>query len=113
MSNPRLSALASGLRGSVILHIAGEVRALADAGKPIANLTVGDFSPKQFPIPRELEDAIVDALRAGETNYPPGIGVESLRAAVRDFYRKRTGLDFPVESILIASGTRPAIYAVY
>jgi aspartate aminotransferase len=109
----RLSALSQTLRGSAILQIAGEVRALIDTGKPIANLTVGDFSSKQFPIPKELEDGIVAALRAGESTYPPPNGMLSLRQAVRDFYKHRAGFDVPLESILIASGTRPAIYAVY
>ena len=74
---------------------------------------MGDFSSKQFRIPRELEDGIVDALRAGESTYPPPNGLESLRTAVRDFYQRRLGLDFPMQSILIASGARPAIYALY
>src|SRR5215813_6001058 len=67
----RVSTLAQTLRGSAILRIAGEVRELAKTGKPILDLTVGDFSSKQFPIPRELEDGVVDALRAGESTYPP------------------------------------------
>jgi aspartate aminotransferase len=113
MASSRVSALAQELRGSAILRIAGEVRAQIEAGKRIANLTVGDFSSKQFPIPRGLEDGIVEALRAGETTYPPPTGLESLRRAVQNFYRHRAGIDFPLESILICSGTRPAIYATY
>jgi aspartate aminotransferase len=109
----RVSRLADDLRGSAILTIAGEVRALIAEGKPILNLTVGDFSSKQFRIPKDLEDGIVDALRAGESTYPPPNGLETLRSAVRDFYLRRLGLDFPLPSILIASGARPAIYAVY
>ena len=76
----RVSTLAQTLRGSAILRIAGEVRELAKEGRPILDLTVGDFSSKQFPIPRELEDGVVEALRAGESTYPPSIGLESLRA---------------------------------
>ena len=57
----RVSHLADELRGSAILSIAGEVRALIAEGKPILNLTVGDFSSKQFRIPKELEDGIVEA----------------------------------------------------
>ena len=109
----RVSHLADELRGSAILTIAGEVRALIAEGKPILNLTVGDFSSKQFRIPKELEDGIVDALRAGESTYPPPIGLDTLRAAVREFYLRRLALDFPLQSILIASGARPAIYAAY
>jgi aspartate aminotransferase len=109
----RLSQLSDTLRGSAILGIAGEVRALIEQGKPILNLTVGDFSSKQFRIPIELEDGVVEALRAGESTYPPPNGIEALRAAVRDFYRARLDLDFPADSILIASGARPVIYAIY
>ena len=113
MPASRLSTLAQNLRGSAILQIASEVRGLIDAGRPVANLTIGDFDPKQFPIPRELEDHIVEALRSGETNYPPGVGVESLRKAIQKFYRDRAGHEFPLDTIITASGTRPVIYGVY
>jgi aspartate aminotransferase len=113
MAASRLSSLAQSLRGSVIMQIAGDVRALVEQGKPIANLTVGDFDPKQFPIPKELEESLIAAIRGGETNYPNGIGMDSLRRAVRDFYRRRAGLEFGVENIVVGSGIRPAIYAVY
>ena len=110
---PRLSKLSQTLRGSAILGIAGEVRALVKEGRQILDLTVGDFSSKQFRIPRELEDGIVDALRAGESTYPPPIGMDALRAAVREFYQRRLGLDYPIESFLTCAGARPAIYATY
>lgn len=113
MAPQRLSSLAQSLRGSVIMQLAGDVRALIDQGKPVANLTVGDFDPRQFPIPKELEDGLVEAIRAGETNYPTGIGMDALRRAVRDFYRRRAGLEFEVANIVVGSGIRPAIYAVY
>ena len=113
MPASRVSTLANELRGSAILRIAGEVRQLAKEGKRIADLTVGDFSSSQFRIPRELEDGIVEALRHGETTYPPSIGLESLRTAVIQFYRERLGVELALPSVLIASGARPAIYATY
>src|SRR3954471_2414297 len=109
----RLSRFSLELRGSEILRIAGEIRAMIAAGRPVVNLTVGDFSPKEFRIPKALEDAIVDALRAGETNYPPSAGVDALRLAVQRFYERHFGRKHPLESILITAGARPLIYAVY
>ncbi len=108
-----LSSLARGLVGSEILRIAGEIRALCDKGREICNLTVGDFSPKQFPIPRKLEELIAEALAAGETNYPPSDGVKELRQAVIRFYKESLGLTYPIESTLIAGGSRPIIFAAY
>ncbi|MDQ6829615.1 MAG: aminotransferase class I/II-fold pyridoxal phosphate-dependent enzyme, partial [Gemmatimonadota bacterium] len=112
-ASSRVSAMADGLAGSSILKIAGDVRALREAGGEVCDLTVGDFKPSEFPIPASLLAGIEDALRKGETNYPPSSGMPVLRAAVRAFYAEWLGLDYPVESILIAGGARPALYATY
>ncbi len=108
-----LGTLATSLVGSEILRIAAEVRQLAAEGKPVLNLTVGDFSPREFRIPAELEAGIARALAAGQTNYPPSDGVAELRSAVRDFYAEALGLDYPLEAVLVAGGARPVIWAAY
>ncbi len=112
-STPPVSRMARGLVGSEILKIAADIRAMIAEGHTICNLTVGDFDPKYFPIPRELRKSIESALNAGETNYPPSDGMLNLRKAVKTFYERRLGLDYPVESFIITSGARPAIYATY
>jgi len=108
-----LSSLAAGLTGSEILKISGEIRELTAGGRQICNLTVGDFSPKEFRIPQELERAIIDCLHAGETNYPPSDGTLELRRAVARLYQEEFGLDYDIKSVLIAGGARPIIYAAY
>src|SRR5947208_6920977 len=108
-----LSSLARGLIGSEILKISGEVRALCDQGRDICNLTVGDFSPNEFRIPARLEQLIRQMLVAGETNYPPSDGTKEARQAVVKFFRERLGLDYGIESTLIAGGARPIIFAAY
>ncbi|MEO7086029.1 MAG: aminotransferase class I/II-fold pyridoxal phosphate-dependent enzyme [Gemmatimonadaceae bacterium] len=109
----RLSELSKTLRGSAILQIAGEVKDLTQQGHDIANLSVGDFSSEQFPIPRLLEDATVDALRHGESTYPPPAGMDELRSAIVEFYKHRWNADFDVENILVTGGARPVIYTAY
>jgi aspartate aminotransferase len=109
----RVSEMAGGLVASEILRIAAEIRGLVRGGKTICNLTVGDFDPKQFPIPCLLRTGITKALEGGETNYPPSDGVPELRQAVQRYYQRELGLNYPVESILIAAGARPLIYAIY
>lgn len=113
MPDTKLSVLAQQLRGSKILGIADEIRALAAQGQSILNLTVGDFNPKQFRIPRELEEATIEALRAGEANYPPPIGIESLRRAIAGFYERHGGRTCELNTILVAGGARPVIYSMY
>lgn len=113
ISDRSLSALARGLTGSEVLKIAGEVRAHIASGRAVANLTVGDFSPSEFRIPPLLESLIAENLANGQTNYPPSDGTLELRKSVLDLYREELGLTYPLESTLIAGGSRPVIYAAY
>jgi aspartate aminotransferase len=113
VSDASLSRLVRGLIGSEVLRIAAEVRARIAAGTPVCNLTVGDFDPREFPLPAPLLEGVQRALDAGHTNYPPSNGVLELRQAVTRFFRRELGLDYPVESVVIAGGARPLIYATY
>lgn len=108
-----LSRLARGMIGSEVLRIAAEVRAAQAAGREILNLTVGDFDPREFPLPEALVSGIKRALDAGHSNYPPSNGIAELRKAMVEFYRRELKLDYPVESVVIAGGARPLIYATY
>jgi aspartate aminotransferase len=113
VTDASLSRLARGLIGSEVLRIAAEVRALVSAGQPVCNLTVGDFDSREFSPPERLLHGIQRALAAGHTNYPPSNGVLELRQAVVRFVRREFELDYPVESVLVAGGARPLIYATY
>ncbi len=108
-----IADMASSLQGSSILAIAAQVRALVAAGQKVCNLTIGDFDPKQYPLPPELIDGTYEALVAGHSNYPPPNGIPELRAAVQHFYRQRAGLDLNLDRILIAGGARPVLYGAY
>ena len=92
----RLSALSQGMKGSQILRIGAEVRELMNAGKPVCNLTVGDFAPQQFPVPEALSSGISRQIAAGQTNYPPPNGIPELRKAVVAFYKEWLGFEMPL-----------------
>jgi aspartate aminotransferase len=110
----KLSHLSETLIGSEIVKLGGEIRERIRLGERIYNFTVGDFDPRIFPIPKELEDAIVEAYRSHYTNYPPGEGSLELREAVSGFAKDYQGLSYnSTNEILIASGGRPLIYALF
>jgi aspartate aminotransferase len=110
---PRFSAMASALVGSEILKIAAEIRALVAGGRQVCDLTVGDFNPRYFPIPEALSVGVRAALERGETNYPPANGMPDLRQAVARFYARELGLSYPLGSILVVGGARPAVYCTF
>lgn len=109
----QLSQLAETLIGSEIVRLGNEIAIRVNKGEKIYNYTIGDFDPEIFPIPKELEDEIVDAYRHHYTNYPAGDGILELRNSVREFIKKYEGLEYAVNEIQIASGGRPLIYSLF
>jgi aspartate aminotransferase len=111
--NMKLSDLSETLIGSEIVKLGGEIREKIRQGQRIYNFTVGDFDPAIFPIPKELENGIVEAYREHFTNYPAAEGNLDLREAITSFIKEVEGLDYGPNEILVASGGRPLIYAVF
>jgi aspartate aminotransferase len=113
MPQEKLSYLSETLIGSEIVKLGGEIREKIRLGEKIYNFTVGDFDPAVFPIPQELEDAIVSAYRQHFTNYPAAEGNLDLRQSISQFIKEREGLTYQLDEILVASGGRPLIYSLF
>jgi len=111
--NLKVSLMAETLIGSEIIKIAAEVNDKIKKGQKIYNFTIGDFDPKIFPIPAELEAEIVAAYHDKQTNYPAANGIIELRKAVAAFLQKHEALTYTPDEILISAGARPLIYATY
>lgn len=109
----KVSKLAENIIGSEIIKLAGEVNEKIKQGEKIYNMTIGDFNPKEFPIPAELKQYIVDEYFADQTNYPAADGMLELRNAVSNLLKQRGGLDYKNDEILIAGGARPVIYSIF
>ena len=109
----KLSQLSETLIGSEIVKLGGEIREKIRQGEKIYNFTVGDFDPSIFPIPKELEDAVVEAYRKHFTNYPAAEGNLDLREAIRSYLKDMEGLSYDNSEVLVAAGGRPLIYALF
>src|SRR6201989_345757 len=107
----QLSRLAETLIGSEIVKLGGEIREKIRQGAKIYNFTVGDFDPAIFPIPKELEDGIIDAYRKHFTNYPAAEGNLDLRESISAFLQDREKLEYNTDEILVASGGSTLIYS--
>ena len=109
----KVSRMADTLIGSEIIKIGNEVNEMIRKGAKICNLTIGDFDPTHYPIPSDLETKIVEAYKAGYTNYPPANGEFSLRESICAFLKENGNLEYTTDEILVAGGSRPLIYAIY
>ena len=84
-----LSHLSETLIGSEIVKLGGDIREKIRQGEKIYNFTVGDFDPAIFPIPKALEEEIINAYRKHFTNYPAAEGNIDLRESISSFIRER------------------------
>ncbi len=109
----QVSEMAENLIGSEIIKLAAEIQDKIRNGERIFNYTIGDFDPKIFPIPEELNEEIINAYKEHQTNYPAANGMPELRKVVSEFLKEREGLSYSADEILISGGARPLIYATY
>ncbi len=62
--------------------------------------------------PDVVKQAAVDAIRAGHNQYPPGIGIPELRAAIRAHQQRFYRLEYDVDTeVLVTAGATEAIAA--
>ena len=108
-----LSEKVKGLQESGILRITRQVRGMLSRGETVVNLTVGDFDPRYFPIPRRLSELLQSAIARGETNYPNPEGLPVLRQAISDYVFRTAGVRYPLDAIVVCSGGRPVLYGAY
>ncbi len=95
------------------MRLGADIKEKINKGEKIYNYTIGDFDSSIFPIPKKLEQEIIEAYKNHFTTYPPGEGILALRESVSKFISDREGVDYNANEILIAAGGRPLIYALY
>jgi aspartate aminotransferase len=109
----KLSELAETMVGSEIVKLGNAISERKRQGENIFNFTIGDFDPEVFPIPKELEDLIIQSYQQHYTSYPPAEGVFELRESIAAFIKEWEHLNYALPEILVASGGRPLIYALF
>jgi aspartate aminotransferase len=108
-----VSKMATELKGSEIIKLAGEINELLNKGEKIFNFTIGDFDPNLFPIPEGLKNEIIKAYQDNQTNYPAANGIVSLRNVLAEFTANDMNLHYKANEFLVAGGARPLIYALF
>ena len=106
MPSPRLAGRVTSLKPSATVEMTERVRAARAAGRQIIGLSSGD--PGLDTDPRIIE-AAARALHDGDTHYGPAAGLPTLRAAVADRERRRTGATYAPEDVLITPGGKFAL----
>ena len=108
----RLSKIGNGIIGSEIIKISQQIKEISKT-KKIQNLTIGDFDSNINPIPEKLKEYIIESYNKNLTNYPLSAGQLNLRQSISEYLKKRQGVEYGENEILVGGGVRPLIYTIY
>jgi len=78
-----------------------KMAAMAGGVEGCIDLTLGE---PDIPTPRTICDALCEAARRGDTHYAPGMGLRGLRNAISGYWKRRYGLDYSPDEILVTTG---------
>ncbi len=108
----KMSHIGNGIVGSEIIKISQQIKEISKKHK-VLNLTIGDFDSNINSIPENLKNRIVESYYDNLTNYPLSAGQLNLRQSVSEYLKKRQGINYNEDQILIGAGVRPLIYLIY
>ena len=92
---------------SQTIAISSKARALKAAGRDVISLGAGE---PDFDTPRNVKDAAMRAIEAGETKYTDVAGTAALRRAVADKFKRDSGLDYEPHEIIVSTGGKQVIF---
>ena len=105
----RLSERAKAIKPSPTLAIDAKAKALKAAGKDIINFGVGE---PDFDTPDNIKEAAIKAIRDGFTKYTPVGGIDELKAAIADKFKKDNGLSYEKNEIIVSCGAKHSLYNI-
>ena len=80
---------------------------LREEGRRIIDLTIGE---PDFITPAHIRKAACKAIERGETKYPLSQGTMALRRAAAERIRLDTGIDYPLDRIIVSTGAKQVLY---
>lgn len=95
---------------SQTIAITQKARALKAEGRDIISLSAGE---PDFDTPRNVRDAAIRAIEAGQTKYTDVAGTPALRSAVAARLNADFGTDYRAEEITVSTGGKQVIFNVF
>ena len=92
---------------SATIAMTQKARELKAQGMDVISLSVGE---PDFDTPQHIKDAAIEAIRRGETKYPPVSGIVPLREAIARKFKRENGLDYKPSQTIVGTGGKHVIY---
>ncbi|MFC3692916.1 pyridoxal phosphate-dependent aminotransferase [Chenggangzhangella methanolivorans] len=100
----------SRVKPSATIAVSQKARELKAAGRDVIGLGAGE---PDFDTPQNIKDAAIDAIRRGETKYPPVSGIAPLREAIAQKFKRENGLDYKASQTIVGTGGKQILYNAF
>ena len=107
MSAPTLAPRMSRFKPSPSQIATARARDLRAEGRTIVSLTAGE---PDFPTPRHVKQAVLDAMEMNNTKYTPINGTIPMRQAVSAKFKRENNLDYGLDQITVGAGTKQILF---
>ncbi|MBI4653975.1 MAG: pyridoxal phosphate-dependent aminotransferase [Nitrospirae bacterium] len=105
----RLSKRATSIKPSPTLAIDAKAKALRAKGVDVINFGVGE---PDFDTPDNIKEAAIRAIKDGFTKYTPVGGIDELKEAVVEKFKKDNNLTYEKNEIIISCGAKHSLYNI-
>jgi len=97
----------SRVKPSATMAVTDMARQLRAAGRDVIGLGAGE---PDFDTPENIKQAAIDAIARGETKYTAVTGIDELKQAICDKFKRDNHLDYEPAQVFVAPGGKPVIY---
>ncbi|MBA4418505.1 MAG: aspartate aminotransferase [Syntrophus sp. (in: bacteria)] len=105
-----LSKRAHALKPSPTLAISAKEKALKAQGVDIAGFGAGE---PDFDTPAHIKEAAIKAINEGFTKYTPVSGIDPLKDAIIEKFKRDNGLEYKREEIIVSCGGKHSLYNLF
>jgi len=100
----------SRVKPSATIAVSQKARELKAAGRDVIGLGAGE---PDFDTPDNIKNAAIEAIRRGETKYPPVSGIAPLREAIADKFKRENNLDYKPAQTIVATGGKQILFNAF
>jgi aspartate aminotransferase len=98
------------VKPSATIAVTQKARDLANAGRDIISLSVGE---PDFDTPDNIKQAAIAAIERGETKYTPVCGIPPLREAIALKLKRENGLDYKPSQTIVGTGGKHILFNAF
>ena len=104
-----LSKRAGKIKPSPTLAMDAKAKAMKASGFDVVNFGVGE---PDFDTPDNIKEAAIKAIKDGFTKYTPVGGIDPLKDAVIEKFRKDNNLEYARDEIIVSCGAKHSLYNI-